>query len=94
MRAFVLLAAVAAVAAGGYLLGRTSGSPGAAAQPAAIHRSGPPPADAAAGYREGFRKGRAAVYARAFATAYSRAYRQAFADAGLAAPRHVAVPGG
>jgi hypothetical protein len=85
---------IAGLAAGGYLLGKSSGEDidaARAAGTAAGQRDGAAKG-AAQGYNAGRLQGRRQGYQDSFGRAYKTAYRKAFEDAGQAPPTDITVP--
>lgn len=78
--------AVVAAAAGGYLVGHSSGKDLDAA------RAKGQAAGRVAGVKHGTERGRSAGAQAGFKSGYEAAYRKAFEDAGLDAPKSVEVP--
>lgn len=85
--AVILVGAVLAAAAGGYLLGHSSGEDLNAA------RATGEAAGQTAGDQQGTKHGRQEGEQAGFKAGYEEAYRKAFEDAGLGAPKDVEVPG-
>jgi flagellar biosynthesis/type III secretory pathway protein FliH len=91
----VLVVLALAGAAGGYLIGDSTGEDLDAARAEGAEEGERLGAAEGAeeGYSEGYREGRKEGYEEAYERSYEAAYRKAFEEAGLDAPKKVSVPG-